>query len=152
MARVKFWVCINAYGLLLDLLGLAALVVAWRAAPACLAASVLASLVGAYALYGGIGIHSTYGEKCRIYELLSRRNRKSLRVDTFADFMSVPCHRLVVRMVLRHGGYACAYKTIKRRFYVPPWRRRMPCGTELIVFRTKEDGDKWLARQRSMRA
>ena len=147
IARVKFWICINAYALLLDGLSLMAFALAWKLFQTWLVAALLIAIVGAYVLYGGIGIHSTYDEKCRIYSLLLRRNSHGLRIETFRDFMSVPCHRLVVRMVLCRIKSSQVYANIKDRFYIPPWRRRFSNDTQLIIFKSKEEGDKWLLQR-----
>lgn len=149
IARAKFWIGINAYALLLDCLGLTAFAWAWRLFGTWPVAASLSVIIGAFVMYGGIGIHSTYHEKCRIYSLLLRRNRHGLRIDAFRDFMSVPCHRLVVRMVLCRLDRSHKYADLKRRFYVPPWQRRFSNDTQLIVFRSKEEGDEWLLQRNS---
>lgn len=149
VARAKFWVCINAYALLLDGLSLTAIALSLCMFRTWLVLSLVVLVVGVYTLCGGIGIHLTYREKCRIYALLVRRNAHGLRIDSFKDFMSVPCHRLVVRMVLCRIGYFHEYATVKRKFYVPPWRREFPTDTELVVFKTKEEGAAWLSHQES---
>lgn len=147
LARVKFWMCINAYALLLDALSLTAIALSLCMFRTWLVLSLGVLLIGIYMFCGGIGIHMTYGEKCRIYALLVRRNAHGLRIESFRDFMSVPCHRLVVRMVLYRVGYSREYATVKRKFYVSPWRREFQTDTELVVFKTKEEGEAWLSHR-----
>lgn len=148
VARARFWVSINAYALLLDAVGLMLLALAVMLLQNWFVAAVSSALLGVGLVYGGMGVHSTYDEKRRIYSVLLKRNAQAVRLDTFRDFMSVPCHRLVVRMVLHRLNCDSEYETVKRLFYVPPWRRNRACETVLHVFRSKEEGARWLLRKK----
>jgi len=146
-SRAKFWICINVYALLLDGLGLSAFTLAFVLFGTWPVTALIVSLGGAFLVYGGLGIHSTYSEKCRIYSVLIRRNAHQLRKETFRDFMEVPCHRIIVRMALHRVGCDREYYAIKKEYYVPPWRRSFGDETKLFVFKTKEEGDRWLLQQ-----
>ena len=149
VARARFWVCVNAYALLLDAVGLMLLAFAVMMPQTWFVAAVSSALLGVGLIYGGIGVHSTYDEKRRIYSVLLKRNARAVQLDTFRDFMTVPCHRLVVRMVLHRLNCDSEYETVKRRFYVSPWRRKRGQETILHVFRFKEEGLQWLVRQKA---
>lgn len=110
--------------------------------------AVAICIMGALFLYGGIGIHGTYFEKKRIYSILLRRNLKDFHKDSFKEFLGVPCHRLVVRMVLHEIGHSERYAELKSAFYRYPWQRQFSDETKLFVFKTKEEGDQWLLQQK----
>ena len=147
-ARAKFWICINIYALLLDVLGCTTFVMAIVLLRTWLVATILCCFAAIFILYGGIGIHSTYTEKCRIYSILIRRNSNGVKVETFKDFLSVPCHRVVVRMVLHQLHQSAKYSEIKEKYYKPPWERRFPEETVYRVFKTKEEGEQWFLQRK----
>ena len=149
LARARFWLLINAYAILLDCIGVVGLVIAVSLSRAWPVAAILCGIVAGWILYGGVGIHSTYQAKCRIYAVLLKRNAASLHIESFRDFMSVPCHRMVVRLVLHKLGLQHQYAVIKQTYYVPPWKCRFTDETKLYVFKSKEEGDQWLLRQRN---
>ena len=147
LARARFWLLINVYAILLDCIGVVGLVIALSLSRTWPVAATLCGIVAGWILYGGVGVHSTYQEKCRIYTVLLKRNAVSLHIESFRDFMSVPCHRIVVRLVLHKLGLQRQYAVIKQAYYVPPWKRRFTDETKLYVFKSKEEGDQWLLQQ-----
>lgn len=149
LARTRFWLFINVYALLMDCVGVAGLVMAILLSRTWSVAAILCGLAAAWILYGGIGIHSTYREKCRIYSVLLKRNTVKLHAESFKDFMAVPCHRMIVRMVLHKLNLDSQYVEIKRMYYIAPWKRRFSSETELFIFKTKVEGDQWLLRQQN---
>ena len=95
---------VNVYALLLDVLALMTFWGGCLLSQLGLVYCLIALAVGAFLLYGAIGIHGTYLEKRRIYSLLLRKNARLFRIESFKDFMSVPCHRVIVRMALEKLG------------------------------------------------
>lgn len=148
MRRIRFWLTINAYALLLDVLALVAMCLSCCMWHSRRMLAVAICVMGVFSLYGGIGIHGTYLEKKRIYSTLLRRNLKDFHKDSFREFFGVPCHRLVVRMVLHEIGHGERYGELKSAFYRYPWQRQFPDETKLFVFKTKEEGDRWLLQQK----
>ena len=149
IARVKFWVCINIYAILLDVLGCATLAIAILLLRTWLVVAVSLCVVAVFIFYGGIGVHSTYSEKCRIYNILIKRNSKGLKLETFKEFLSVPCHRIVVRMVLVRLRQGARYKEVKKKYYLPPWKRTFSTETTYRVFKTREEGEQWLLQRKN---
>ena len=147
-ARAKFWIRINIYAILLDVLGCITFAMAFLLLRTWLVATILCCIVAIFILYGGVGVHSTYPEKCRIYAILIRRNSNGVKEESFKDFLSVPCHRVIVRMVLHELHQSTKYSEIKKKYYVPPWERRFPTETIYHVFKTKEEGDQWLLQRK----
>lgn len=149
IARVKFWVCINIYAILLDVLGCATLAIAILLLRTWLVATAFLCVISAFVFYGGIGVHSTYSEKCRIYNILVKRNSKGIKPESFKEFLSVPCHRMVVRMVLAQLHQAAMYKEIMKNYYVPPWKRTFSTKTTYRIFNTREEGEQWLLQRKN---
>lgn len=149
MRKVKFWMAVNVYALLLDALALAAFIIAILLFRTAFVLCVVLSLMGVLLFYGAIGIHGTYPEKCRIYSILLKKNSQQFKIDSFRDFVSVPCHRVIVRMVLSKLGKSSEYMNIKKAYYHYPWQRQFQDDTVLHVFTTKEEGDAWLLRQKN---
>ena len=141
--------CINVYAILLDVLGCIAFVIAVVLLRTWLVAAVSCCFVAIFMFYGGIGIHSTYPEKCRIYSILMRRNSNGVKEETFKDFLSVPCHRVIVRMVLYQLHQSDKYREIKEKYYTPPWERTFPKETTYHIFKTKEEGEQWLLQRKT---
>lgn len=148
-ARTKFWLLINIYAIILDCIGVFGLAIAFLHLRTWPVAAISIGIVASLVLYGGIGIHTTYEEKCRIYLVLLKRNAVVFHLESFRDFMSVPCHRMVVRMVLHRLRIQHQYAVIKQTYYAPPWKRRFADETKLYVFKSKEEGDQWLLQQRN---
>ena len=134
LAKIKFWVTVNVYALLLDVMALMAFGAAYLLFQTGLAFSLIALIVGVFLLYGAIGIHGTYPEKCRLYSLLLRKNARLFRMESFKDFMGVPCHRVLVRMLLCKLGRESEYSKIKKAYYRYPWQTRFRNDTILHVF------------------
>ena len=149
VARFKFWMIVNVYALLLDIIALMMFLIAVSLFRISLVSCILLVSMGAFLLYGAIGIHGTYGEKKRIYTILLRKNIKAYRMESFKDFLSVPCHRVVVRLVLNKLSLNSEYKKIKGAYYVYPWKRKFLNETVIHIFTTKEEGDKWLLQQKN---
>lgn len=147
-AKLKFWLFVNVYALLMDFLAFAAFFFAWSIYGKYLVLGLISALVGALSLYAAIGIHGTYSEKCRIYTALLRKNTRAFRPESFREFVSVPCHRVLVRMVLRKLGRSGDYAAILKAYYRYPWQRKISLETEFKVFKTKEEGDAWLLQMR----
>ena len=150
--KVEFWIAVNVYALLLDAIALAAFVIAVLLFRTTLILCAAFALMGVLLLYGAIGIHGTYPEKCRIYSVLLRKNAQQFRIESFRDFVSVPCHRVIVRMVLSKLRKSFEYANIKKAYYRYPWQRQFQDDTVLHIFATKEEGDVWLLRQKNKNA
>ena len=88
-------------------------------------------------------------EKVRMFRVLLRRNRRAFRRDSFKEFMGVPCHRLVVRMVLHRLDCPSEFSRLKRMYYHYPWEKRLPQATVLRVFKNSQEGEQWLLQQQS---
>jgi hypothetical protein len=146
-ARVKFWIYINVYALLLDVLGCVAFGIAFLVFKTWLAAAIVFCVAAVYLLHNGFKIHSTYSEKCRIYNTLIRRNKNGIQRESFKKFLSVPCHRIIVRMVLARLRQESIYRELIRAYYIPPWKRGFSTKTTYRIFKTKEEGDQWLLEQ-----
>lgn len=136
-SRVRFWIEINTYALLLDALALSALLAAVSLLRTWLVLAVILTIGAIFLAYGGLGVHSTYREKCRMFSVLLRRNRKGMRMESFKDYMSVPCHRMVVRMVLKRIGEGASYSTVKKAYYVPPWKNRFSNETVVRIYKKR---------------
>ncbi|MCM1292074.1 MAG: hypothetical protein NC111_04540 [Bacteroides sp.] len=67
----------------------------------------------------GVRILMSWDDKKRKYTLLVNRNTPEFRPDTFAEFMSAPCGRLLVRVVLRDMGLTDRYPEVKALRH--PW-------------------------------
>ncbi|GEM_PF-2722709 len=152
LSKLRFWIAVNVYALLLDVIALAVFWVALPLSRTGFSLCALAAGVGVFLLYGALGIHGTYPEKRRIYSFLLRKNARLFRIESFRDFMGVPCHRVLVWMVLRRLGRQSEYAAVKKAYYRYPWQRHFPDETILHVFHTKEDGDAWLLRQKNKTA
>lgn len=146
---LRFWIVINAYALFLDVLALVIAVLALSAWRTERVLSVVMFAVGAVSAYGGISVHGTYPEKRRMYKVLLRRNMRKYERESFREFMSVPCHRLVVRVVLRTIGRRDEYPIVCRLYYRFPWQRRLPTETTVWIFKTREDGERWPSQQKN---
>ncbi len=150
LPEIMFWAAVNVYALLLDAMALASFGMAYVLFRSGLVfCSAVTATVGALLLYGALGIHGTYGEKCRIYSVLLRLNARSFRVESFKNFMSVPCHRVLVRMILSRLGRSSEYSRIKAAYYRYPWQVKTPDATILHVFKSKEEGNAWLLLQQN---
>lgn len=149
VARARFWCAINAYALLLDVFGFLAVVWALWTFGTWPILAVLTGALAAYLIYAGICVHLSYAEKVRIFQVLIRRNRSVFRRESFRDFMAVPCHRLVVRMVLRRLGCSSEFAVLKRMYYRYPWEKRLPQATVLRVFKNNQEGVRWLLQQQN---
>jgi hypothetical protein len=57
-------------------------------------------------------LFSTWKNKIREIEILTKRNQLEFRPDTFGKFMQVPCGRLVVRQTLKNLNKLEEYKNI----------------------------------------
>ena len=143
--RFRIWITINAYAILLD-------VVATVMAYACVLIFlnncwVLGACVGIgsiWCIYGGIGVHGTYKRKMRLYMALLKRNKRHLSFSSFRDYMDVPCHRMIVRLVLRDIGRSFDYPRVRKKYYRWPWNRRPSTGTStLVIFKTNEEWQTW---------
>ena len=143
LAKCRFWAVINVYALLLDVIALLMFWAAFRLVGSGLALCIILAFVGAFLLYGALGIHGTYAEKRRIYGILLRKNAREFHIDSFKDFMGVPCHRVVVMMVLGKLGKRSAYGEIKRKYYRYPWQSRFDDTTILHIFQSKGEGKPW---------
>lgn len=149
MTKVKFWLVVNVYALLLDALSLTAFGGVLLLLKMGLVLCLLSGAVGVLLLYGAMGIHGTYQEKCRIYSILLRRNAQQFKIETFREFVGVPCHRVLVRMVLSKLGKTSEYPNIMKMYYRYPWQRVFRDDTVLHIFSTKEEGDVWLLQQKN---
>ena len=149
IARARFWCAINAYALLLEVLGFLAAVWALWTFGTWPISAVLTGTLAAYLIYAGICVHLSYGEKVRMFRALLRRNRRAFRRDSFKEFMGVPCHRLVVRMVLHRLDCPSEFSRLKRMYYRYPWEKRLPQATVLRVFKNSQEGEQWLLQQQS---
>ena len=152
MAKFKFWIVINVYALLLDVLSVIIFCASFKMYSKGFVFCLLLATMGTFLLYGAIGIHGTYSEKSRIYSILLRKNHRHYRRESFKDFVSVPCHRVLVRMVLRRLRRSEEYAVIKKMYYRYPWQRELTTETVLKIFNTKEEGDLWLLQQKSKTA
>ncbi len=148
LARARFWLIVNIYAILLDVIGLVMFAAALLLLRTWFVTAVLCFFLAVVMLYGGFGVHSTYPEKRRIYSILIRKNRDGVKMESFKDFLSVPCHRVVVRMVLYHLHQSAMYSAIKKKYYVPPWQREFSTKTTYHVFKTKEEGLEWLLQKK----
>ena len=147
-ARAKFWLCINIYAILLDVVGCMTFVMAILLFRTWLVATIFCCFLAAFILYGASGIHSTYPEKCRIYAILIRKNSNGIKLESFKEFLSVPCHRVIVRMVLHQLHQSARYREIKKKYYVAPWEKRCSMETTYHIFKTKEEGEQWLLQKK----
>lgn len=68
---------------------------------------------GAYSLYGSLKIFSSWSDKKRKYNVLIQRNTPELRPDTFSEFMSAPCGRLLARVVIKDLGMKSRWHELK---------------------------------------
>ena len=134
LSRIKFWVVINVYALFLDVMALMTFGAAYLLFQSGLVFGIIVSIVGAFLLYGAIGIHGTYPEKRRMYLLLFRKNARLFRIESFKNSMSVPCHRVLVRRLLSDLGRESEYPKIKKAYYRYPWQTRFPDDTVLHIF------------------
>ncbi len=73
----------------------------------------LAAVAAIVCLRGGISILASWPDKKRKYNVLMTRNAAGLRPDTFTEFMSAPCGRLLVRIVLADLGMPGSYAQLK---------------------------------------
>lgn len=147
--RLKFWITVNVYALLLDALSLFVFWIAYSLFRTGLVLGVLIVSVGVMLLYAAIGIHGTYPEKCRIYSVLLRVNKKQFKLESFRDFVGVPCHRVLVRMVLSKLDKAHEYPSIIKAYYRYPWQNEVQSDTKVYVFKGKDEGAAWLLQQKN---
>lgn len=64
-------------------------------------------------LKGAYSIFSTWDDKKRKYVVLMERNAKNFRPDTFSEYMSAPCGRLLTKIVLADLAQSDKYKLLK---------------------------------------
>lgn len=125
LGRLPAWCVLNAYAFLLDALCVAAGTLAFwlrlggQPSGLWLPAAGMAFLCGC----GALRLHMTYGTKLLLYRTLLKRNRRTVRLGSFAEFVDVPCHRLTVRYVLARVGRPECYRVVMRRYYKWPWAR-----------------------------
>lgn len=70
---------------------------------------------GAYSLYGSLKIFSSWSDKKRKYNILVQRNSPVFRPDTFTEFMSAPCGRLLARVVINDLGMKSRWYELKTK-------------------------------------
>lgn len=68
----------------------------------------------AICIKGAFAIFSSWDDKKRKYTVLMQRNSPLLRPDTFKEFMSAPCGRLLARIVLKDLNQKNQYKLLKQ--------------------------------------
>lgn len=59
-------------------------------------------------------LYSSSSTKIRAYAMLINRNQKKWDPESFTDFMSAPCGRLLVRKVLHDLGKSSEYANIRK--------------------------------------
>ena len=64
-------------------------------------------------LKGAYSIFSTWDDKKRKYVVLMERDAKNFRPDTFSEYMSAPCGRLLTKIVLADLAQSDKYKLLK---------------------------------------
>lgn len=70
---------------------------------------VLIFIKGAYSIF------SSWDDKKRKYVVLMERNAKVFRADTFSEYMTAPCGRLLVKIVLADLDSSDKYKLLKKQ-------------------------------------
>lgn len=70
--------------------------------------------LAAICIKGAFSILSSWDDKKRKYAVLMQRNSPILRPDTFKEFMSAPCGRLLARIVLKDLNQKNQYKLLKQ--------------------------------------
>ena len=68
-------------------------------------------------LSGCIHIYGDYRVRKKIYFYLLRKNSRRIRMETFEEYMQVPCHRMVCREVLHVLCHKELYPLIYRKYY-----------------------------------
>lgn len=63
-------------------------------------------------------IYADYPLRRRIYFTLLRRNRRTINPESFADFMTVPCHRKVCFEVLKTLNQKKLFPVLKKKYGV----------------------------------
>ena len=65
-----------------------------------------------------IKIFRNWGRKKRSYAVLMERNRDGIREETFKEYMSAPCGRLLVKIVLSDLNERQQYKKICKTYSI----------------------------------
>lgn len=124
LGRLPLWLVLNAYAFLLDGITITLVVgtlLAWAHGHSLVAWAL--GICAWLAFVSAIRLHGTYGIKRHLFFTLLHRNARTLRIASFEDFVDVPCHRLIVYIVLCRLGKASVYREVIKRYYVVPWRR-----------------------------
>ncbi len=137
ITTVPRWLRLNAYALLLFVLGAGvALVPLWCVS---LWLAVPQAVVVLVCLRNGLRIVSTWSDKKRKYDLLMQRNADGLRPDTFTDYMQAPCGRALARVVLNDLGCPERYKELKK--LKKPLMQRLDCKPlQTVVYINEQTG------------
>jgi len=150
LAALPVWLALNAYALLLDglavMTGLASGMSFIRAG---IAGGIIWGTMALLFLTGGIKVHQTYPMKLHLFRILIRRNARQINLETFRDYLDVPCLRLVVRTVLHHLGAPAMYRSVMRRYYRPPWRRDYGFGSSIHIFNSQQEAKEWISKRNS---
>ena len=145
LSILPLWITLNTYAFLLEALSFAGGTGAWKlfsfGHPAWGCAAVVPTVVF---LFAAIRIHCTYPAKLRAFRTLYQRNRESLHLASFHDFMGSPCYRLLVRTVLARLRHPEKYDVVFKAAWgsALPWCSRMPAT--VVVFKNPEEGRRWL--------
>lgn len=103
---------LNLYAILLAVIGITVVFIpVYKISWFCVIAQVIIVFV---CIKGAYGIFSSWDDKKRKYIILCERNKDKIRYDTFSEYMSAPCGRLLAKIVLKDLGHSEEYKVLQK--------------------------------------
>ncbi len=151
LSVLPLWITLNAYAFLLDALAVAGTTGAWflfsSNHPVL---GWIVAIITAIILFCAIQVHISYPTKLKTYHILYRRNHKKFHRNSFHEFMTAPCYRLVVRTVLCHVGHSEEYNAIFKDVWGEGITCCRPIPATVIIFKTPEEGRRWLEEQQKV--
>jgi hypothetical protein len=107
------FVYLNAYAFLLLFLGVGiAFIPIYRFGQWWLVAVQAVAVF--FILKGSVEIFRSWNDKKRKYHVLIERNAETIRHDTFSEYMTAPCGRLLVKIVLKDLDKQNEYKKLTK--------------------------------------
>lgn len=143
ISTVKRYLYLNTYAFLLLAIGGGIMFIDfWLVSFPILIIPLILALVF---IKGGVSIISTWEDKKRKYSILMERNRNGFRHDTFKEFMTAPCGRLLVKIALKDLGETKRYKELAQ--YRHPIKEEIrkclkPQTTKIIIHQAKTNHER----------
>ena len=148
LSVLPLWILLNVYAFLLDVLSIASGLGAWLFLSSGHSVwGALAAVVAALFFGAAVRVHLSYPAKINTYNILYKRNSKTLHRASFHEFMDSPCYRMVVRTVLHRTGHPQEYSIIYKEVWGEPWRFCSSVPADAIIFNSAEEGERWLRSQ-----